>query len=97
MAAAARTQPERFVERDLGDPLGLRARDEDAPVDEQVEAEEVPPPEHVLQRLASGAALEHVVEMLDRGRGRGLLLPHHELDAVVARDPLDHPPRLVRG
>ncbi len=43
-------------QRRLHDPLGLRPRDEHAPVDEQVELAEGPVPEHVLQRLAGAGA-----------------------------------------
>ena len=49
----------RFLERDLHDLLGLRARDQHAPVDHEVEAAERPRAEHVLQRLAADAALDH--------------------------------------
>ena len=38
-------------ERNLDDQLGLRPRDQHAPVDHQIEMAETPPAEHVLQRL----------------------------------------------
>ena len=53
--APARAEPHDLVDRGARHHLGLRTRDEHAPVDHEVEPEEVPPAEHVLQRLAGGA------------------------------------------
>ncbi len=95
--APSRAEPHRFVDRGLRHDLGLRPGHQHASVDEEVEAEEVPPAQHVLQRFTAGAAFEHVVEVLDAGRGRRFVLRHHQFDAFVPRHPFDHPPGLGVG
>src|SRR5581483_4330747 len=60
-------------QRVLDDDLGLRARDQHAPVDVHVEPAEPPAPEHVLQRLAAGAPVDHRTEPCLRQRTRSLL------------------------
>ena len=81
----------------IGHHLGLGAGHEHTPVDEEVELEELPTAEHVLQRLAPGAPLEHPFELGDGGTGGRFVLAHHQFDTVVARHPLHHPAGLGVG
>ena len=68
----AQPAPLRLLERDLHDLLGLRARDEHAPVDHEVEPAERPRAEHVLQRLAGDAALDQRPQPRERASRRRL-------------------------
>ena len=82
-----------------GDDLGLGAGDEHPPVDEEVEPEEVP---RDRARTAAARPAPRRSSMssrcCDRRRGRRLRArPIDQLDAVVARHPLDHPARLDSG
>jgi release factor glutamine methyltransferase len=79
----------RHLVRGLRHHRGLRTWDQDASVDEQVDAEEVPPPEHVLQRLAADTSYA----VADLGTGCGAIalalareLPDAEVWATDASD-----------
>ena len=98
-SSAPRRAPEanHLFDRGECDHLGLGPRHQHASVDEQVEPEELPTTEHVLQRFAAEAPLDHVVEVRDRGRGGGLVLAQHQFDPVVSGDPLDQPAGLGIG
>ncbi len=86
-----RASAARQLDGDAGDHLGLRAGDEHAPIDEQVEVTEPPPAEHIGERLAGSVAFEHGVEVGDHPLGRRLV--EHVVEPIGAAGDLAQPPR----
>ena len=92
-----REQAAQLGEGHVDDRLRLGAGDQDPPVDEEVEAAETPASEHVLQRFAAGAAVDHRPGVGDEALRRHLVETSHQLGPVPARGLLADEPRLVPG
>ena len=83
------------VDGQARDHLGLRARDQHSPVDEEVERAEPPPAEHVLEGLARGPPRHHLVDEADLPLGGVVIQGRDLLGRRPSAGSLDDPADLL--